>query len=201
MMGKKLTVNDVMSSSSFVFFLFLLGVVAGFLLGCAPAYVEVPVAGVAGTSCTVSQEPAGALITCSDGTSTLVPNGSPGESIVGPTGPQGEVGLAGQSITGPAGADGADGQDGADGTNGADGQDGSDGQDASPTTVVQFCPAQGATTYGHFPEKGLCIANKLYGVYYDGHNAFLAEIVAGNYTSTSTGLACSFTVVGGCVIQ
>lgn len=110
--------------------------------------------------------------------------GAPGQDgAVGPQDPQGNVGLPG--ATGVAGAPGVNG---------------TNGQDASPTTVIQFCSGQDATTYGHFPEKGLCIANKLYGVYFDGQNAWLAEIVPGNYRSTSTSLACNFTVTSGCTV-
>ena len=84
---------------------------------------------------------------------------------------------------------------------GPQGLQGPPGAPANSVSVVQFCPAQGATTYGHFPEYGLCIDNVLYGVYWDNKNAFLAEIVPGTYKSTSTGLGCTFVVASGCLIK
>ena len=55
-----------------------------------------------GVSCTVTQEETGSLISCTDGSYSLVLNGINGEQgIQGPTGDQG--------IQGPVGATGADG--------------------------------------------------------------------------------------------
>lgn len=104
----------------------------------------------------------------------------------GDTGAQGIQGPAGETgPSGPAGMPGATGSAGAPGTS---------------VTVVQLCPNQGQTTYGHFPEQAECIGNKLYAVYWDGTNAFLAEIVSGTYMSTSTGLQCTF-VSNGCQVS
>lgn len=95
-------------------------------------------------------------------------------------------------ITGCAGPKGGDGATGAIGL---------PGRDATPVRTIQFCPQQGPTTYGHFPEEGICINEKIIAAYWDGHNAFLAEVVPGTYISTSTGLQCTFTVTSGCNIQ
>lgn len=81
------------------------------------------------------------------------------------------------------------------------GNDGPAGQDSKPITIVQFCKNQGPTTPGHYPEQGLCINEKIYAVYWDGNNSFLAEVIPGSYISTSTGLQCSFSVINGCNIQ
>lgn len=67
--------------------------------------------------------------------------------------------------------------------------------------LIQFCSSQGNTTYGHFPEYGICIANRLVAVYWNNKDAFLAEIVPGNYTSTSTGLKCTFQISANCGVK
>lgn len=68
------------------------------------------------------------------------------------------------------------------------------------TFIVQFCP--GVVSYPTvFPESGLCIQNKLYGVFWMSNSAWLGEIPPGNYTSTSTSLACNFKVLVNCGVQ
>lgn len=116
-------------------------------------------------------------------------------SIPGPSGAKGDTGMQGTP--------GVNGQEGAVGQPGTAGANGQDGRDASGVTTVQFCPSQGPTTHGHFPEQGLCVADKLYAVYWDkpGLNAWLAEIVPGTYGSTATGLSCTFVVSPGCVVS
>ncbi len=127
------------------------------------------------------------------------PTGAPGASVQGPQGTAGPQGIAGpQGVIGLPGAIGPTGMTGAAGQPGTPGEP---GQDANPVRTVQFCPAQGATTYGHFPEFGLCIQGKIYAVYYDRTNAWMAEIVNGNYQSTSTGLQCNFTVQDNCEVR
>lgn len=134
----------------------------------------------------------------------------------GPQGPQGPRGDAGSScheqvvtngVIITCGAEtavltnGAPGQVGPQGIQGQPGNDGTDGISTN-VAVVQFCPNQGPTTYGHFPEQGLVVDDQILAVYYDGSNAWLAVIVPGEYRTTSTGLSCNFTVqVGGTVVQ
>lgn len=84
---------------------------------------------------------------------------------------------------------------------GAQGIKGIDGTPGTNVTVIQFCPQHGSTTHSHFPEKGICINGAIIAAFWDGTNAFLAEVVPGAYISTSTGLQCSFTVTSGCSIQ
>lgn len=80
------------------------------------------------------------------------------------------------------------------------GPQGAPGQNAVSITVVQLCPNLGPTTYsGTFPEQALCISGNLYGVYWDGGQAFLAEIVPGVYTSTAPA-GCVLTVTLNCVV-
>lgn len=69
-------------------------------------------------------------------------------------------------------------------------------------TMVQFCSNYSGTTYPtSFPEFGLCLNNLLYGVYWDGHNSWLAEIVPGYYLSTSTSAPCNFHVLPNCGVS
>lgn len=125
-------------------------------------------------NCTVRKVGAVATLYCPDGTQTTVSDGT--------TGPKGDTGDKGD--TGPAGPPGINGANG------------------TPVNAVQFCSEQGSTVYpSHFPEYGLCISGALYGVYWNGTDAFLAEIVPGAYQSTSTGLKCNFTVAEGCLIN
>lgn len=69
------------------------------------------------------------------------------------------------------------------------------------TTTVKFCVGQTTSYPTSFPEYGLCLDNIIYGVFWDGHNAWWAQIPKGNYISTSTGLQCNFKVLDNCVIQ
>lgn len=115
------------------------------------------------------------------------------QGATGPQGPPGQIGA-----TGGQGISGIQGSPGSSGTIGPQGVPGLPG---TTITGVQFCPGQGPTTYGHFPEFGLCISGTIFGVYFDNQNAFLAQIVPGTYISTSTGLACTFTVLPNCIIQ
>lgn len=93
-----------------------------------------------------------------------------------------------------------DGKDGGSGAAGNNGAPGSNGQDATPITAVKFCI--GATTVypTSFPEYGFCINGKIYATYWDGTNAWTAEVVPGYYSSTSTSAPCSFSVTANCVI-
>lgn len=119
-----------------------------------------------------------------------------GSGAVGPKGDTGSIGVAGP--VGPAGPQGEIGPQGPVGPIGLTGATGPAGNAA--IAAVQFCPSQGSTTAGHFPEYGLCIAGTLYGVFWDGTNAFMAKVIPGQYQSTSTGLACTFTVSNNCVV-
>ncbi len=130
------------------------------------------------------------IIACPDGTYSTITDGAKGnQGNPGAKGDQGEIGA-----TGPKGDTGETGP------KGDKGDQGEPGLPGTVITPVQFCPNQGSTAYGHFPEQGLCIANKLYGVYWDGHNSFLAELAPGAYISTSTGLQCNFTIGTGCAV-
>lgn len=107
-------------------------------------------------------------------------------------------GLNGQ--TGSTGATGATGSTGQTGNTGQTGSVGPQGASATPITVVQVCPNLGVTTYAsNFPEQALCLGGSLYGVYWTGSQAFLADIVPGAYSSTSP-QGCNFTVSANCVV-
>lgn len=130
------------------------------------------------------------------------PAGSPGSP--GQQGVQGVPGATGQpGAQGNPGAAGPSGPQGPVGPSGSPGVQGLPGAPATDVTTVEFCPGQGQTTYGHFPEYGICIEGKIYAVYWDktNLNAWIAEIVPGVYMSTATGLQCTFTVLNNCKIQ
>lgn len=151
-----------------------------------------------GYSCSVTNVSAnsvapngGAMISCEDGTNTLVLNG-----INGTNGINGRDGVDGQD--GKDGVDGVDGQDGRDGINGTNG---ADGKDAAPGTIVQsvqFC--SGVTSYpAKFNEVGFCVAGKLYAVY-SANGGFMAEIPPGTYSSNGINSSCTFTVGLNCQV-
>lgn len=158
------------------------------LLACSKPHDGAPGApGRDSSPCLVTATANGAHIECPDGSSQNVTNGTPGANgVPGLQGPQGDIG--------------APGTDGSNGSQGPTGQDGVNGADATPVTVIQFCPSYGATFYpSNFPEQGLCIADKLYAVYWNGTQAFLALIPPGTYSSTSP-QACTFTVGADCQV-
>lgn len=138
--------------------------------------------GLPGGSCTTTATANGALISCTDGSSTVVSNGADGSN-------------------GTDGNDGADGHNGTNGINGIDGHNGTDGTpgiNATPITVVNFCP--GVTTYpSTFVEVGFCISNQLYAVYSE-NNGFMVLVPPGNYSSNAHGSSCTFTVLPNCIV-
>lgn len=87
-----------------------------------------------------------------------------------------------------------------DGHDGASGPAGPAGVDTANVTAVKFC-RNAVTVYpSSFPEYGFCISGRLYATYWDGHNAWSAEVVPGYYASTSTSAPCNFTVSTNCVV-
>jgi hypothetical protein len=128
--------------------------------------------------CSVEEVVGGSLIVCPGGTSQFVSNGSDG-------------------VDGLNGQDGVDGQDGQDGEDGEDGEDGADG---TVVTVHQFCPASHVPSYpSTFPEVGMCIGNKMYGVY-SANGGFLVFMPPGTYSSNGINSSCTFTLQANCVI-
>jgi hypothetical protein len=84
--------------------------------------------------------------------------------------------------------------------NGNNGENGQAGTPGTVVTPIQFCTGYTTTYPSSFPEFGVCINNLIYAVYWDGSNAWLAQIVPGYYASTSTNAACDFTVAENCTI-
>lgn len=78
---------------------------------------------------------------------------------------------------------------GIDGTNGVDGRDGTN---AATVEMIKFCPMI-TGSYGNFPEYGFRLDGKVYAIY-SLPVAFLTQLYPGNYTTTSDGQNCSFTV-------
>lgn len=121
-------------------------------------------------TCSVEEVAGGSLIVCPGGTSQFVSNG----------------------------VNGLDGQDGADGQ---DGEDGEDGEDGTVVTVHQFCPASHVPSYpSTFPEVGMCIGNKMYGVY-SANGGFLVFMPPGTYSSNGINSSCTFILQANCRIQ
>lgn len=117
-------------------------------------------------------------------------------ACAGPKGDSGDKGAQGQ-----VGDTGSKGETGSQGEVGQTGPQGNSGIDATPVLAVRFCPSQGATTTSHFPEYGFCLGNVLYGVFEDGFHSWMGQVIPGTYTSTSTGLQCTFTVLANCAVQ
>ena len=121
----------------------------------------------------------------------------------GPMGPAGPVGKHGES--GPAGASGRSCFIPEGNAESVDprcvGPMGPSGSAGSSVVAIRFCPSMGASVYPtRFPEVGLCIANILYAVYWDGHSSWMAEVPPGRYMSTATGLGCTFLVGENCKV-
>lgn len=107
-------------------------------------------------------------------------------------GKKGDPGPPGESVVGPPGAPGHDGSDGSDGAPGPRGSNG------TVISFIKLCP--GYTNYPNvFIELGMCVDNKLYGVY-SANNGFWTELPPGNYSSNAIGSACSLTVEANCVV-
>lgn len=124
--------------------------------------------GLPGSSCSVEQAENGSVITCDNGSTAVILNGT----------------------------NGVNGQDGTDGQNGIDGQDGTDGQDGSNATptaysvveVIKPCPGSG------FREVLLrTYNNQILAHYSQGSKQFLTFLTPGNYQLTD-GSGCNFTV-------
>lgn len=73
--------------------------------------------------------------------------------------------------------------------------------EAAKIGMIKFCPGYDTVYPRTFPEFGMCISDVLYAVYWDKHNAWLAEAVPGRYESTSTSAPCSFTVGPKCKVE
>lgn len=135
--------------------------------------------------------------------------------ITGDSGPQGPRGIPGpggtnginghDGATGPAGSNGTNGSDGAtgpagvNGVDGVNGTNGHDGVDATPITIVQFCQGITPAYPSTFPEIGLCLQGKLYGVY-STNGGFMVYISDGSYISHGLNADCTF-VVSGCEVH
>ena len=103
---------------------------------------------------------------------------------------------------GQPGAPGAGGVSGEKGEKGDQGNQGVAGTPSLPVTSVQLCKSVGSTVYPTtFPEQVLCVSQELYGVYWDGSNAWLAKLPVGRYESTATNLKCTFDIKPNCVVE
>lgn len=132
--------------------------------------------GADGSSCSVYPVSNGAIITCTDGTQSVIFNGLKGE-----TGDKGETGNVGD--TGSAGRDGVDGRDGSDGADAPI-------QAYGVSSVIDVC----GTKPGMFNEVLLKLNNgQIMAHYSDGQKQFLSLLGPGSYQTTD-GTGCFFTV-------
>lgn len=162
--------------------------------------------------CTTTAVVGGVEVRCPDGSHQVVYNGTQGlpgsdgqNGSTGPAGPQGTIGHQGpQGPTGTPGSNGHDGVPGADGHDGSNGHDGSIGLPGLPGTVVgaiQFCAGYTTQYPSMFAEFGFCVDDKIYAVYWDGHNSWWTLVPEGTYSSTSTSAPCTFTVGPHCQVS
>lgn len=147
------------------------------LFSCSQTY-EIPV-----SSCTVVQLDEGVSVKCTNGASGFASNGKNGTN-------------------GKDGSQGIQGNQGVTGNTGSIGPQGIQGVPGSSVTTVKFCDDYVPVYPSSFPEYGLCIDNKLYGVYYSSSlGVFLAYLPPGRYQSTNNSQACIFTVTSGCEVS
>jgi len=141
--------------------------------------------GVNGTDGINGSNGTNSSITVSVASQTQCANG--GLSITTLNGAESSTSVVCNGATGPQGETGPQGLQGIQGLSGV--------------SAVQFCPNYAASYPNVFPEFGLCVNNAIYAVYWDNKNAWLAEVVPGYYSSTSTSAPCNFTVTLGCNIS
>ena len=152
------------------------------------------VARTASASCTTKTTASGATITCPDGTSSTVVNGSNGTNgsscsattlNVTPQAPNGGSLISCQNGTTTLILNGRNGLNGTNGTT---------------VTPIQFCSASTASYPNTFPEVGFCINKKLYAVY-SATDGFLSLIPPGAYISNGINSSCTFTVGLNCQVN
>lgn len=161
-----------------------------------------------GSSCSVSKTDNGAFISCADGTSQLVTDGSNGVN-----GTNGLNGLPGGNCSVSQQPQGAlitcpdnsavlvtNGTDGTNGTNGSNGSNGTNGTNGTVVEPIQFCTGFTQTYPSVFAECGFCINGIMYGVY-SANDGFLAELPPGTYSSDGINSSCTFTIGDNCKVS
>lgn len=141
-------------------------------------------AGVNGQPCTVTEESGGALITCSDGTTAFIANGSSGATgAQGPPGDPGSQGPAGNNGTSCSVSQQSQGAliTCTDGTSALI-LNGTNGQNGTVIQPIQFCAGVTPIYPSAFPEFGFCIDGVIWGIYSENDgflaNYFLATTLA-----------------------
>lgn len=122
--------------------------------------------------------------------------GTVGET--GSQGIQGEIGATGAA--GEKGDTGATGAQGIQGVQGSKGDSGKDGKDAVSIITIQFCPGFIQSYPSVFAESGVCIDNKMFGVY-SANGGFLAELPPGAYSSNGINASCTFKIEENCKVS
>jgi len=114
----------------------------------------------------------GSLIACSDGTHSLVLNGS----------------------------NGINGTNGVNGVNGVNGTNGTNGSNGTVVTAIQFCSGVVGSYPSTFPEIGFCINDEIYAVY-SANGGFLTKVLPGTWSSDGINASCTFTVGPHCQVN
>lgn len=158
-----MSTKDKIGFSLFLF-VFVSFLVLLFLSACGNQELTVTQKG-----CYISKVDGGVMITCSNGTTAAVLNGTNGVD----------------------GQDGLKGDKGDTGETGAKGDQGIQGIAGTSVSIVQFCPGYAATS---FPEVGFKINGKIYCEYYSPPSSGLVYLPPGNYRSTQTSAPCNFSI-------
>lgn len=147
------------------------------LSGCADHTQTVSSGTPPKVNCTVTSDSNGATITCPDGTTATISDGTNGAQ-----GPQGIPGVQGlQGVIGPQGIPGVPGAPG------------------TVVTFVKFC--SGASSYPNtFLEYGLCVSGNVYAVYSE-NGGFGVLLPPGEYSSDAINSECNFNLLANCVVQ
>lgn len=132
---------------------------------------------------------------CGDQISSLAIKGDPG--IAGKDGTNGQDGANGAD--GAPGEKGDKGDIGATGATGAKGDKGDAGTPGTTVEVVQLCGSCVGAYPNVFPEIGLCMNGKLYGVY-SANDGFLVFLPNGAYHSKGINCECNL-VISGCTVN
>lgn len=169
-------------------YLFLLGLVIGYLTACSPQQGDVGSSGPSGGKGDPGVAAPAPIINSAPATALQCPTGG---QVITVTSFSGAVPATSTLVL----CNGAQGTAGNDGSNGANGHD---GVDATPVTVVNLCP--GTPVYPSvFVEIAFCIDNQLYGTY-SANGGFSTLMPPGGYSSNAIGSSCNFTVASNCVI-
>ncbi len=169
------------------------------IMACRPAPKDEPVPGPPGTSCSTSQLTTGSMVTCTDGTYSIILNGKDGSSCTTERLTNGaridcDNGSHSVVLDGPMGSSGPQGEPGIQGNPGERGND----APVSAYNVVEVispCPDPG------YREVLLRLANgQILAHFSNGAQQFLSLIGPGDYILTD-GSSCRFNIDNNGVVR